>query len=177
MSDPITNPPPAPVRRFTQTRLEVEDFISEEAAHLDAWDLNGWTGLFTKDCVYEVTPTGAANPFALDPARTMFLIADDRERLEQRVIRLNKTGAHVEYPRSLTRHLYTNVRILSDSGTEIVATANCLVFRTKNRVTTYYPGTIRYVLVRDGDSLLIRAKRVALDLEALIPQGKVSIIL
>jgi 3-phenylpropionate/cinnamic acid dioxygenase small subunit len=58
-----------------------------------------------------------------------------------------------------------------------VATANCLVFRTKNRITSHYPGTIRYVLVRDGESFLIRSKRVALDLEALIPQGKVSIIL
>jgi len=177
MNDPMTDINKAPVQRFTRTRLEVEDFIADEAAHLDAWDLNGWVGLFTQDCVYEVTPTGVANPFALDPDTTMFLIADDRERLEQRVIRLNKTSAHVEFPKSLTRHLYTNVRILSDNGTEIVATANCLVFRTKNRTTSHYPGTIRYVLVREGASLLIRAKRVALDLEALIPQGKVSIIL
>jgi p-cumate 2,3-dioxygenase beta subunit len=177
MKDPMTEINKATVRRFTQTRLEVEDFISDEAAHLDAWDLNGWVGLFTQDCVYEVTPTGVANPFSLDPDTTMFLIADDRERLEQRVIRLNKTSAHVEFPKSLTRHLYTNVRILSDNGTEIVATANCLVFRTKNRVTSHYPGNIRYVLVRDGENLLIRSKRVALDLEALIPQGKVSIIL
>jgi p-cumate 2,3-dioxygenase beta subunit len=177
MTNAMTEPSKAPVHRFTETRLAVEDFIADEAAHLDAWDLNGWVTLFTTDCVYEVTPTGVANPFALDPDTTMFLIADDRERLEQRVIRLNKTSAHVEYPKSLTRHLYTNVRILSDNGTEVVATANCLVFRTKNRTTSHYPGTIRYVLVRDGDSFLIRSKRVALDLEALIPQGKVSIIL
>jgi p-cumate 2,3-dioxygenase beta subunit len=163
--------------KFTQTRLEVEDFLSEEAAYLDAWDLNGWAALFTKDCVYEVAPTNVPNSFALNPNETMFLIADDRERLDQRVIRLNKTSAHVEYPRSITKHLYTNVRVLSDNGTEIVAMANCLVFRTKNRTTTHYPGTIRYELVRTDDTLLIRKKRVSLALEALIPQGKVSIIL
>jgi p-cumate 2,3-dioxygenase beta subunit len=165
------------LRNLTMTRLEVEEFISDEAAHLDSWDLNGWAALFTKDCVYEVAPTGIANPFSLDPTKTMFLVADDRDRMDQRVIRLSKTTAHVEFPRSITRHLYTNVRVLSDNGTEVVAMANCLVFRTKNRTTTHYPGMIRYVLVREENSFLIRSKRVALDLEALIPQGKVSIIL
>jgi p-cumate 2,3-dioxygenase beta subunit len=177
MENPMNEAAKAPVRKFTQTRLEVEDFLAEEIAHLDAWDLNGWAELFTEDAVYEVAPTGVPNSFALDPEKTMFLIADDHERLRQRVIRLLKPNAHVEFPKSITQHFYTNVRVLSDDGTEIVATANCLVFRTKNRTTNQYPGTMRYVLRRVGERLLIRSKRVSLALEALIPQGKVSIIL
>jgi p-cumate 2,3-dioxygenase beta subunit len=167
----------APVRNRTETRLAVEEFLYDEAAYLDAWDLDGWLTLFTQDCRYEVTPTGAENPFSIDWKTTLFLIGDNRERLEQRIIRLNKPTAHVEFPKSKTRHLYTNVRVISDKGDEVVAMCNFCTFRTKNKVTTHYPGSIRYVLKRDGDTFLIHAKRVVFDLEALIPQGKVSIIL
>jgi len=166
-----------PARSRTLTRLAVEEFVYDEAALLDAWDLDGWLALFTQDCRYEVTPTGIANPFEIETRTTLFLIGDNRERLEQRVIRLKKPTAHVEFPKSKTRHLYANVRLISDDGEEVVAMANFCTFRSKNRITTHYPGSIRYILRRDGDSFLIHAKRVVLDLEALIPQGKVSIIL
>jgi p-cumate 2,3-dioxygenase subunit beta len=158
-------------------RLAVEDFLTEEAALLDAWKLEGWLALFADECRYEVAPTGIENPFEIETRTTMFLIGDDRERLEQRVIRLGKPSAHVEFPKSKTRHLYTNVRVTKDDGKVVVAMANACTFRTKNRITTYYPYSMRYILVRAGDTFLIQAKRVVLDLEALIPQGKVSIIL
>ena len=67
--------------------------------------------------------------------------------------------------------------MISDKGGEVIAMANFCTYRTKNKITTYYPGSMRYVLQREGESFRIRAKRVVLDLEALIPQGKVSIIL
>ena len=167
-----------PTRSRTDTRLAVEEFLYNEAAYLDAWDLDGWLTLFAEgDCRYEVTPTGIDNPFGIETRSTLFLIGDNRERLEQRVIRLNKPSAHVEFPKSKTRHLYTNVRIIADKADEVIAMANFCTFRTKNKITTHYPGSMRYVLQREGESFRIRAKRVVLDLEALIPQGKVSIIL
>lgn len=165
------------IDRLTATRLAVENFLYEEAAHLDAWDLDGWLELFTKDCRYEVAPTGVERPFEIDINAALFLIGDNRERLEQRVIRLNKPSAHVEYPKSKTRHIFSNVRVLSDQDGEVTAMVNFCTFRTKRKVTTQYPGSSRYVLMRDGDSFLIKSKRVVLDLDALVPQGKVSIIL
>jgi p-cumate 2,3-dioxygenase beta subunit len=159
------------------TRLAVEEFVYNEAALLDAWDLDTWLTLFTEDCRYEVTPTGSADPFNIETRTTLFLIGDNRERLEQRVIRLNKPSAHVEFPKSKTRHLYTNVRIIEDTGSTVTAMVNFCTFRTKNRITNQYPGSIRYIFERDGETLRIKAKRVVLDLEALVPQGKVSIIL
>jgi p-cumate 2,3-dioxygenase beta subunit len=164
-------------RSRTAIRLAVEDFVFDEASRLDVWDLDGWLTLFTQDCRYEVTPTGVDDPFGADARSMLFLIGDNRERLEQRVIRLNKKSAHVEFPKSKTRHLYTNVRIVGDIDETIVAMVNCCTFRTKNRITTHYPGSIRYRLRPNDDGFLIREKRVALDLDALIPQGKVSIIL
>jgi len=161
----------------TLTTLAVEQFIYQEAAYLDAWDLDSWLALFDPEGRYEVTPTGIAKPFEIETPTTLFLIGDDHERLEQRVIRLKKPTAHVEFPKSQTRHLFTNVRVTEDSGERLVAFANFCTFRTKNRITTQYPGSMRYILKRSGESFLILAKRVVLDLEALIPQGKISIIL
>lgn len=167
----------APTRSRHETRLAVEEFVYDEAAHLDAWDLDGWLALFTDECRYEVTPTGIADPFNIETRSTLFLIGDNRERLEQRVIRLNKPTAHVEFPKSKTRHLYTNVRVVADTGDQVIGMLNFCTFRTKNRITTHYPGSTRFILQRRGDGFMIQAKRVVLDLEALIPQGKVSIIL
>lgn len=167
----------ANAKALRETRLAVEDFVNQEAAYLDAWDLDNWLTLFAEECRYEVAPTSVAEPFTLDSATTLFLIGDNRERLEQRVLRLSKPTAHVEFPKSRTRHLFTNVRILEDNGEDVVAMLNFCTFRTKNTVTTHYPGSARYVLQRSGASFLIKSKRIALDLENLRPQGKVSIIL
>jgi p-cumate 2,3-dioxygenase beta subunit len=159
------------------THFAVQSFLFHEAALLDAWDIEGWLALFTLDCRYEVTPTGEDDPFALSATDTLFLIGDNRERLEQRIIRMGKKTAHVEYPHSKTRHMYSNVRVLADTGEEVTVAANFCTFRTKSQVTTYYPGQFRTKLVRKDDGFLIRQKRVALDLDALVPQGKVSIFL
>jgi p-cumate 2,3-dioxygenase beta subunit len=165
------------VDRRTATRLAVENFLYQEAAYLDAWDLDGWLDLFAEDCRYEVAPTGVERPFEIDTRTTLFLIGDNRERLEQRVIRLNKPSAHVEFPKSMTRHLYSNVRVIADKNDEVTVMVNFCTFRTKRKITTHYPGSSRFVLQRHRDTFLIKSKRVVLDLDALVPQGKVSIIL
>ena len=158
-------------------RLEVEDFLYRESALLDEWNLKGWLKLFAPDARYEIAPTGDPDAARLDPAESLFLVSDDRERLEQRVIRLQKPSAHAEYPHSRVRHIYSNIRVLGTSGPEIEVAANFVTFRTKRSLTATYMGSHKYRLVRHGDDLLIRLKRAVLDLDSLVPQGKVSLIL
>ncbi|MGQ0698384.1 MAG: aromatic-ring-hydroxylating dioxygenase subunit beta [Panacagrimonas sp.] len=159
---------------------QVEQFAYHEAALLDDWKTTEWLGLFTEDCCYEVTPLGEADPANLSPASVYFLIADNRERLSARVTRMDSPAAHVEYPRSRTRHLYTNVRVIEDDGRKLTAWLNFHTFRNRNRMTFSYMGCARYELQRSDANpygLQIVAKRVMLDMDALIPQGKVSIFL
>ena len=158
-------------------RLETEDFLYREAALLDEWNLKEWLKLFAPEARYEIAPTGDPEAPGLDPAESLFLVADDRERLEQRVIRLQKVSAHAEYPHSRVRHIYSNIRVLAASGPEIEAAANFVTFRTKRGLTATYMGSHRYRLVRHADGFLIRLKRAVLDLDSLVPQGKVSLIL
>lgn len=158
-------------------RLRVEEFLYQEAALLDEWRLRDWLQLFTADGRYEIAPLGDPEPLTVSTADALFLVADDHERLEQRVIRLLKPSAHAEYPHSRVRHVVSNVRILSVTAGLVEVATNFVTFRNKRGVTATYMGQQRYLLLQSGDAFLIKAKRNMLDLDALVPQGKVSLIL
>lgn len=160
-----------------ERQYRVEQFLYHEAALLDDWRIEEWLTLFTDPCRYEVTPLGEDDAVTMSPEQVYFLIADDHERLAARVKRMMSPAAHVENPRSRVRHCYSNVRISDDDGAQLTVWLNFHTFRNRNRQTHGYMGGTRYRLRREGDALRIAEKRVMLDMDALIPQGKVSIFL
>ena len=89
------------------TRAQIEDFLYHEAALLDDWKLDEWETLLTDDATYYVPPNDKLDS---DHRSTLFIIADDRERIRQRIIRINDPNCHAEYPQSRTRRLISNVR-------------------------------------------------------------------
>lgn len=156
-------------------RLEVEDFLYEEASLLDEWRLPEWLALFTEDARYLV-PATDLSPDA-SPDDNLFYIADDRHRLEQRVARLMKKSGHAEQPRSKTRHMVNNVRVAAQDAASLSIASAFAVYRTKDGITDLYVGKALHELVPAGGSLRIRKKLCALDLDGLRPQGRISIIL
>jgi p-cumate 2,3-dioxygenase beta subunit len=164
-----------PVDSGTLTRQDVEDFLYEEAALLDAWELDAWLALLTHDAVYRVPANDT--PVA-DPSDTLFLIADDINRLRARVVRLKDKNAHAEFPRSRTRRIITNVRIVGREADAVRVAANFVVyrFRRDERIREYV-GSYRYVLrVVDG-ALRIAYREAILDPLELGSLGSVSLIL
>jgi len=157
------------------SRADVEDFLFLEADLLDEWRLPEWLELFTEDATYSVPATDL--PANASPDTSLFYIADDRFRLSERVKRLMKRTAHVEFPHSRTRHFITNVRIRERHEDELLVSSAFLVYRTKDGVTDTYFGSSRYRLALKGGSFRIRDKRCLLDTDGLRPQGRVSIIL
>ena len=156
------------------TRAQIEDFLYEEAALLDAWRLQEWLELLTEDATYEVPSTDTPDG---EVRTTLFLIADNMERIRSRVKQLLGKSAWAENPPSRTRRLISNVRIRAVEGETIRVTANFAVYRLRFEQVDTYIGRYEYTLVwRDG-ALKIRHRRAILDLEALRPHGKVSIIL
>ena len=156
------------------TRAEVEELLYEEAALLDAWRLREWLELLTDDATYEVPSTDAPDG---DPRTTLFIVADDHERICSRVTQLLGKTAWAENPRSRTRRLITNVRILDVDGDTVRIAANFAVYRMRAEQVDTYVGRYEHTLVRRDGALRIRHRRAILDLEALRPHGKVSIIL
>ena len=156
------------------TRQEVEELFYKEAALLDEWRLEEWLELLTDDATYRVPPTDAPQG---DASNTLFIIADDAIRIRSRVKQLLGKSAWAESPRSRTRRLISNVRVLESKGDEIRVTANFAVFRMRYELVDTYIGHYEYTLVKRGDQLKIRDRKAILDLEALRPHGKVSFIL
>ncbi len=157
------------------TRSEIEDFLFEEAALLDDWQLDAWLALYTADAHYQVPATDLAKD--AQPESSLFYIADDGFRLNERVKRLMKKTAFSEQPRSKTRHLVSNVRILENGSAKCRVGSAFVTYRTKGGVTDTYIGSTEHHLVRSPAGLRIAFKRCTLDLDALRPQGRISILL
>ncbi len=162
-------------------REEVEDFLYHEAQLLDEWRLDEWLALLTDDAKYRVPSNDAPSG---DPADTLFLIADDIQRIRGRVERLKDPHAHAEFPHSRTRRLITNVRMVSDtiSGEMVPDTicvhANFVVHRFRRGGNeSQYVGRYRYLLRRVDGALRIALREAILDSEELGRLGAVSFIL
>ncbi len=157
------------------TRSEVEDFLFLEADLLDAWRLPEWEALLTDDAAYYIPPLDKPDS---DHRSALFTIADDRERIHQRIIRIMDPNCHAEFPHSRTRRLIGNVRIIAQTETETTATANfaCWRYRRHERIREY-TGQTRHILRATQDGLRIRERRVIVDAHELGSLGSVSFIL
>jgi p-cumate 2,3-dioxygenase beta subunit len=155
------------------TRLQVEEFLIDEAACLDEWRLDDWLALFTPDAHYVVPSTDVPDG---DPATDLTLVDDDHLRLTWRVNRLKSRHAHREFPWSRTRRLITNVRVLSMDAQEIVATCSIVVYRYRHGQQDHFVGRYQHTLLRTPEGLRITHRRAELDLERLSPNGSISMI-
>jgi p-cumate 2,3-dioxygenase beta subunit len=162
---------------MTVTRSQIEDFLFHEAELLDDWRLQEWASLYTDDARYDVTSLDCEDPLNARSDKSLFVIADDKERLTSRAKRLLKKTAHAEYPHSKTRHLVSNIRLGAATNGELPVRANFVVYRTKDDRTTQYMGEAHYLLVPADGQFRIKRKRCVLDLNSLTEQGRLTIIL
>lgn len=157
------------------TRAAVEDFLFAEAELIDNWKLDEWQAMLADDACYYI-------PANDDPQgshrSSLFIIADDRERIRQRVIRTLDPNCHAESPRSRLSRIIGNVRIVSDEGDVVTATGNFVLhrYRRYERMGEYV-GNFRYILKRSGASFLIKERRMFLKSQELGSLGSVSFIL
>ncbi len=160
-------------------RIDIEDFLYREADTLDRWALDEWLALWSEDreISYEVAPTGEEDASNLSHKHTMFLIADDRYRLGQRIVRMKKNTFHAEYVRSHTRHLYANVRIIERAPDILRIAFNSAVYRSRKGTTIVYPTSVRMDLQVARNALKMVRKRIELGLDYLDTMGSLSILL
>jgi p-cumate 2,3-dioxygenase beta subunit len=154
--------------------LKVNEFLVGEASLLDEWRLEEWLELFTEDASYVIP--GTDDP-AADPKSSLVLVDDDRTRLGWRVKRLLGGHAHREFPWSRTRRIVTNVRVQSEEGGILRATASFVVWRFRHGHADPFVGRSDYRLVEQEGAFRIAAKRAMLDHESLAPNGALSFLL
>ena len=157
------------------TREKVEDFLYYEAKLLDTWKLEEWGQLFTKDAMYLIPSTDLPDG---DYQVDLFLVADNFHKLNGRGKRLLNKQAHVEFPHSKTVHNISNVRIVKETEDgEIHVECNYVAYRSKRDKMDIFPGYHEYRLIVEDGQFRIREKRTIVQLDAIRPHGKISIIL
>jgi len=118
-------------------QYRVEKFYAEEAALLDAHRYADWIQLFTEDTHYfmplrRTVPRRQQHKEFTQPGEMAFF-DDNFTLLNMRVQKLATGTAWAEDPPSRTRHLITNVRIVSDEGDELTTESHFLLYRTRLR--------------------------------------------
>lgn len=146
----------APVRELTRT--EAEDFVYAEVALLDEARYREWLELFTRDGVYWIP----ANSPDRDPDRYVSIVYDTRERLAERITRLELGRAVREVqPRML--HLVGNVRVVGAAGGEgVEVLAAMVVHEVHGAHIAARPAQCRYTLRADPGGWRMARKTVVL---------------
>lgn len=147
---------------------QVEQFLYEEAALLDARRYRDWLGLIAPDMHYwmpirrTVTQSDVAMEFT--KIGDMAFFDDDRELLEMRVKKLEAGSAWSEDPPSRSRHFITNVRITEAVGDEITAESCFCLYRTRlNTEVDAWTGRRVDGLRRQDDGFLLTRRHLFLD--------------
>jgi 3-phenylpropionate/cinnamic acid dioxygenase small subunit len=127
---------------------ELEQFLYREARLLDEGKLQEWLALFTADARYWIP----CNRDDIDPTKEVSIIYDDRQRLEERVWRLESGLAYAQEPRSRIRHLISNVERLPAEGAGVVAvTSNQVVYEQRRGKQQAYVGRWEHHLRQEED--------------------------
>jgi 3-phenylpropionate/cinnamic acid dioxygenase small subunit len=134
--------------------------VHREAELLDEWRLTEWLDLWTDDAIYWI-PVGNA-PETHDPMRHVSIAYDDRQRLQERVARLESGAAHAQDPRSRVVRLLTNVRTVQATESEAQLRSNFALFESRHGRDRSYAGVLDHDLVQREGVWLIRRKKISL---------------
>ena len=138
-------------------QFEVEQFYYREASLLDGHQYEAWLDLFTDDTHYFMpirrTRTAREQDMEFTKPGEMAFFDDTKALLAGRVTKLLSGRAWAEDPPSRTRHMVTNVQVLSDDGTELDVASNFQLYRTRLKSEEdSWIGSRRDVLRRVGES-------------------------
>jgi len=118
-------------------RLEIEDFLWNEADLLDEHQYDEWLDLFTDDVQYWAPIRRNVSSRKMETEKTregpdLSWYSDDKKTLEKRVRQI-QTGYHwAEEPFSRVTHMVSNIRVLSWDGNEARVKCRFLYYRNRH---------------------------------------------
>jgi biphenyl 2,3-dioxygenase beta subunit len=166
----------ADVLRAVVRQYQVERFYYDEAALLDAHRYEEWLALFSDDAHYFMPIRRTRMQRELDKEFTqpgeMAFFDDSKMLLAGRIAKLRTGRSWAEDPPSRTRHLITNIRVISDDGQQLEIESNFHVYRTRLKSEEdSWIGMRRDVLRRVGDSFQIVDRRIFLEQTVLLSRN------
>lgn len=139
------------------TAADAERLLFQEARLLDAHDYAAWLTLWTLPARYWVPGADAS----VGPERSVSLIDDDRDALDDRVFRMEHAAAHAHRPRSTLSRIVSNVEVSPTASGADVTSAYVLVAHRRHE-QMIFGAHVEHRLVRTIDGLRIAAKTVHL---------------
>ena len=146
----------------------IEQFLYREAMLLDEKRWQEWLALYTEDCFYWVPSVVGQK----DPVNTVSLYAEDRMRLEMRVIRINHPRAFSQDFPTRMSHVVGNVMLDPEDGrsahggmnpkADVVVRSSLHILEYRKEEQRLFGGTVRHWLRRAGDDFRIAMKRIDL---------------
>lgn len=158
------------------TQFEVERFLYDEAALLDAHRYEEWVELFTDDVHYFMPLRRTRTKRELDQEFTkpgeIAWFDDNKMILDGRVKKLATGTAWAEDPPSRTRHLITNVRVVEDLVEELQVESNFHLYRTRLKSEEQsWIGSRQDTLRRVDGKLLIAKRTILLEQTVLLSRN------
>jgi benzoate/toluate 1,2-dioxygenase subunit beta len=146
-----------------ELREAAVELLLEEADRLDERRWRDWLELYEEEAVYWAPAWDDDHVLIDDPHTALSLIyCGSRERLEDRVWRMESglSSSLLRLPR--TRHFVTNIRVRDATPGQVTVTANFQVntYKHEERHTDMFFGHYRYQLGRHADGLRIREKYI-----------------
>ena len=157
-------------------QYRIEKFYYDEAALLDAHDYEEWVKLFTDDTHYfmPIRRTRLRREMSKEFTKPgeMAYFDDDKQILVARWKKVAYGTSWAEDPPSRTRHLITNVRVVSDDGHELHVESNFHIYRTrlKSEEDSWF-GVRQDVLRRVDGSFQVAKRFILLDQTVLLSRN------
>jgi 3-phenylpropionate/cinnamic acid dioxygenase small subunit len=145
----------------------LEQFLYREAMLLDEKRWAEWLALYTEDCFYWIPSVVGQK----DPTNTISLFAEDRMRLEMRVIRVTHVRAFSQDFPTRMSHVVGNVMLDPEGGqadggmspkADLVVRSTVQILEYRKEEQRLFGGTVRHWLRRAGNDLKIAMKRIDL---------------
>lgn len=170
----------SPLAASTTEYGEVQGFLFEEAALLDARLHHRWLELLTDDIAYRmpvrVTVAHEIRGSVLDD---MDHFDEDRYSLEKRVARFDTEHAWTEDPPSRTRRFVSNIRVFGgEADDQLLVVSYLLLFRSRGDIAT--PDLVsceRHDVLRRVDGTLRLARREVLVDESVLRTQNLAVFL
>lgn len=161
-------------------QYRVEQFLYREAELLDTWEWREWFNLFTEDMTYfmpvrknRLRRQRGDSEFTQGTHMAHF--DDDRQSMMVRIAQLESGRHWAEDPPSRTRHIFSNVRVDLETGSDLEFGVKSYFFCYRNRLEAevdLWAGERQDTFrVSDNGSFKIAARRILLDQNVILSKN------
>ncbi|MCK0538347.1 aromatic-ring-hydroxylating dioxygenase subunit beta [Alcanivorax quisquiliarum] len=141
--------------------MEVTELLAREADHIDRREWQAWVDMYTPDSEFWMPAWRNEDEITEDPLKEISLIYLPDRGIEDRVFRFTSGDSYASTPLPTTSHCVGSVRVLSDDGETVEASAKAIVATMDPRIGNIVRGVwYDYLLVRIDGELKIKRKKV-----------------